>query len=298
VQFLSELRQCYSAIAGRFFADFTTIESISPAGALLLVAECDRWRETIAKQKLEPLNVNQWHPEVRNRLLEMGFFRLMRSTKPVVRQDIQGADESEQYLPFESGHKAEGIKAQALRLEIEKLGPKLRDHESLFEGLTEAMTNVEHHAYPVSAKVRRWWMSASVNATGRRLTVMFVDHGVGIPRTLPPDVVEHVRSALAQGGFEKLVKSDAKLIKAAVSLARSQTLKPHRGNGLKRDIQGYIERHDAVGSLLIISGRGQYRYTKQSGLKGKATTKALPIAFNGTFIEWVIEEYAASESHD
>ena len=297
VEFLNDVRTCASIGRGRLFVDFTTIKNITPAGALLLVAEFDRWRTLNSLKRLEPLELDKWDPVVKNRLVEMGFFELLRSSSHSKIVDEDQRDE-ERYLPFISGAGAEGEKARQLRVEIEKLGPKLRDRHSLFEGLTEAMTNVEHHAYHPGANLKRWWMSASVDATGQRLRVMFVDHGLGIPNTLPPDLVEAAMAAMAIGPFEHLFKSDAKLIKAAVSLRRSQTGKLNRGWGLKRDIRGYIERHEAVGSLRIVSGRGQYRYMKETGRKAKITTRALPIPFNGTFIEWIVEEYAASDNHD
>lgn len=298
VVFLNRVRECASASLGKFFVDFTTIRHLTAAGALLLVAEFDRWRELIEKQRLEPIEVEKWDPVVRNRLIEMGFFDLLGSSRKVERADDGQPVDGERYLPFISGHRSEGEKAKQLRVEIERLGPELRDKQSLFEGLTEAMTNVEHHAYPEGATIKRWWMSASVDATGRRLRVMFVDHGLGIPRTLPPDIVEAALAALAVGPLEEVVKSDAKLIKAAVSLQRSKTKKLNRGWGLKRDIQGYIERHEAVGSLRIVSGRGQYKYKKQTGQRSKISLKALPVPFNGTFIEWIVEEYAMSEDNE
>lgn len=298
IDFLNRVRECASASMGRFFVDFTTIRDLTPAGALLLVAEFDRWRELIKKQRLEPIELEKWNPVVTNRLIEMGFFDLLGSSKRIDRVADVNFGDGERYLPFISGHRAEGEKAKQLRVEIERLGPKLRDRQSLFEGLTEAMTNVEHHAYPADAQMKRWWMSASVDATGQRLRVMFLDHGLGIPQTLPPDIVEAAMAAMAIGPLEELIKSDAKLIRAAISLQRSQTGKPNRGWGLKRDVQGYIERHDAVGSLRIVSRKGQYRYRKQTGQRGRISTKALPVPFKGTFIEWIIEEYAASESHD
>ncbi|MFR0656732.1 hypothetical protein SB719_19475, partial [Pantoea sp. SIMBA_079] len=80
-----------------------------------------------------------------------------------------------------------------LRAKIDDLGPKIADHHLLYDGLVEAMTNTHQHAYRQKNKRRqkkhstlqRWWISASVNTSSNQMTVMALDHGHGIARTLP-----------------------------------------------------------------------------------------------------------------
>jgi hypothetical protein len=298
IKFLETVRACAGSMIGKFYVDFRTIRSLTPAAALLVVAEFDRWRELLPSQRLGPIDLEQWDPSVRNRLLEMGFFGLLRTSKAVQRADGGQLGDGERYLPFSSGHRSEGQKAKNLRLAIEDLGSRLRSPELLYQGLTEAMTNVQHHAYRPGEQIRRWWMSASVNATGKRLRVMFVDHGRSIPRTLTPEKLERIRSMMgALPPVADLLKNDAKLIEAAVAVNRSSTGEEHRGFGLNRDIRGYIENLDVQGKLRIVSGRGRYLYTKTPGEQGVVRTSALPVRFKGTFIEWIIEDYVASD-HD
>ncbi|NII75174.1 anti-sigma regulatory factor (Ser/Thr protein kinase) [Dyella sp. SG562] len=299
VDFLSLVRQTSTSILGKFYVDFTTVETLTPAAALLVVAEFDRWRELVKSRSLRPIDLDQWKPEVYNILYEMGFFDLLSTGKVKVPMPSHPVNVDERYLSFVSGHEAEGNKAKQLRLGIEALGPKLRQRNLLFQGLTEAMTNVKHHAYNVGDHVKRWWMSASVDTTGRRLRIMFLDHGLSIPVVLPRRKMERLR-AVAEFilPLPQLLKSDASLIQAAVELNRSGTGQDHRGFGLNRDIQGYIENLDARGKLRILSGRGQYVYEKSPGQSGSASTKALPAKFGGTFIEWIIEDYAAGDKDD
>lgn len=297
VEFLETVRACAGSMVGKFYVDFTTLETLTPAAALLVVAEFDRWRELERGQRLGPIDIDKWDPTVRNRLLDMGFFELLGTIEPV--QRVDHPDDGELYLPFSSGHRSEGEKAKSLRLAIESLGPKLRSPELLFQGLTEAMTNVQHHAYDDSAAVKRWWMSASVDQTGKRLRVMFVDHGLGIPRTLSLERVERFRrSAAAILPLGELLKNDAKLIEAAMVLNRSSTEELHRGFGLNRDVQGYIENLDVAGRLRIFSKRGQYTYSKNPGEKGRVKMSESPVSFDGTFIEWIIEDYAVELVHE
>jgi hypothetical protein len=293
VQFLEDVRTVAAGLRGQFWVDFTKIEQITPAAALLLVAELDRWKDRTAYKRLSALDIQGWRPAVRKRLSDMGFFTVLNADCAVVDPDDP---EGEHFLPFVTGHRSEGDKAKELRIAIESLGAKLKDSGALYDGLIEAMTNVEHHAYQpgIPESFKRWWMSASVNASKNRLTVMFVDHGLTIPRTLPKsDFWEQIRGTV--GLVAGLLKDHAKLIEAAISVERSQLNQGHRGNGLKRDIQGYVEQHEAVGSLRIISGDGQYVFQKRSGRPDKIELKTLPVRFRGTFIEWVIEDYATSE---
>lgn len=299
VDFLEKVRRMAGLLKGKFWVDFTNIGSITAAGALLMVAEFDRWTEKTSHRRLSALDLPSWHPAVRRRLKEMGFFTVLNTP-----YDEMDADdpEGERFLEFISGHRTEGDKAKELRKAIEGLGAKLRDAPALYDGLVEAMTNAHQHAYDDSARddTRRWWMSASVNAAANKLTVMFVDHGVTIPRTLPKSRLwEIIRSGFSGlGMLQALLKDHAKMIEAAISVDRSRMNEVHRGNGLKRDIQGYIEQHDAKGSLRIISGTGLYVYKKEPGTKSKVELSKLPAPFRGTFIEWVVENYAESDGND
>ncbi len=298
IEFLRLVRRLSTSMLGKFYIDFTTLETLTPAAALLLVAEFDRWREMVPGKALRPIDLDHWRPEVRNMLFHMGFFELMRTKEPVTPVETEMHD-GERYLPFYSGHASEGDKAQLLRRGIEDLGPKLRQKQLLYQGLTEAMTNVKHHAYEPLHPVKRWWMSASVDATGRRLRVMFVDHGMSIPVVLPQRKMERLRRvAESILPLPDLLKSDAKLIQAAVELNRSGTGQEHRGFGLNQDIQGYIENLDARGKLRILSGRGRYIYEKAPGEAGVVSTEALTERFGGTFIEWIIEDYAAGDDDE
>jgi anti-anti-sigma regulatory factor len=299
IGFLEHTRKMAGLTQGRFWVDFTQIESITAAGALLLVAEFDRWSEKTAQGRLRALDLQAWQPAVRRRLKEMGFFTVLNTPYDEIDPDDP---EGERFLAFISGHRTEGAKAKDLRQAIEGLGAKLRDAKALYDGLVEAMTNAQQHAYEehAAAETKRWWMSASVNAASNKLTVMFVDHGLTIPRTLPKsDLWEIIRGGLS--GMDVLrafLKDHAKMIEAAISVDRSRMKQSHRGNGLKRDIQGYIEQHDAKGSLRIISGTGLYVYKKEPGTKSKVELSKLSSPFRGTFIEWVVENYAESDGND
>lgn len=291
-RFLENVRTLARSLRSKLHVDLRTVRQITPAGALALVAEFDRWREISTGRRLKPVHLRDWQPDVRRKLLQMGFFDVLNARHDVA--DDEPVPGEETYLPFLSGHGSQGNLAQELRSSIERLGPKLTDRQLLYDGLVEAMTNVKQHAYSPTAKVKRWWMSASVDVNGNRLTVMFLDHGSSIPRTLPRSTVwERVRPVLELLGAE--VSDDAKMIQAALSAKRSRTGQENRGRGLREDIRGFIEEHEADGRLRVLSARGRCTFNKARGEDGRFEVERLDRPFKGTFLEWRIQDYSHGE---
>lgn len=295
VDFLKSVRLLARELQSKFMVDFTSLKEITPAAALLLVAEFDRWRGRSRARRLRPIDLENWTPSVRRRLKEMGFFDVLGAKCDIVDEAQAGED---RYLRFRSGIGSDGASAKSLRESIDGLGPRIADRDSLYGGLTEAMTNVQQHAYGSRGEVRRWWISASVNVDASSLTVMVVDHGVGIPATLPRSGLwEQIRGYGEAHGVGFLA-DDAKLLEAAFSVEgnRSQTREEHRGRGLKEDIKGYVQAHDSRGRLRVISKRGKYIYDRHTTDGERTSTEKLPVEFVGTFIEWTIEDYACGSS--
>lgn len=292
VGFLEKIKIVARGLNGRFLVDFTSAEQVTPAGALMLVAAFDRWRETLPERRLRAVSLNKWNPDVRRKLKEMGFFEVLGSSCDI---EDEAPPDADRYLPFLTGLGSEGDQAKALRKSIESLGPELADSGALYDGLVEAMTNVKQHAYIHGDDVKRWWMSASVNVAKNKLTVMFLDHGAGIPATLPRSRIwEQARGFLAKLGADAF-QDDARLIQAALSIERSRTGHDYRGNGLRQDIKGYVESHEARGRLRILSRRGRCVYEKDVGGLEKMDISRLETPLRGTFLEWTIEEYSGNE---
>ncbi|WP_146049838.1 hypothetical protein [Xanthomonas campestris] len=293
IQLLKDIRLATRVLDAKFMVDLTPLRQISPAAAILMVAECDRWREKTKSKWLRSVAAHDWDPSVRRRLKEMGFFDVLGM--PGVPEDPY-VDGEDRYLPFLTGSRNVGAPAQELRAGIEGLGLTIVDSSALYDGLVEAMTNVSQHAYKnqglAEGEPRRWWISASVNTSLNKMTVMVLDHGAGIARTLP-------RSSkwerLRQNVDVSLLKDDAKILEAAFSPEggnRSQTGEEFRGKGLRENVKGYIEAHNSRGHLHVIANRGRYRFSRDSATEmDTERTAGLELAFNGTFIEWVIEDY-------
>ena len=253
--------------------DFTQIRMVKPSGALVLAAELDRWNSLPGRYRFGRADTNKWMPNVRKLLGQMGFFELLGlSHQP------DTASEGPRYIKFRSGTQVDGEAVEELRtLDLSPVSvPKAR---LLFAAVTEAMTNVVHHAYKARHRgPKKWWLSAAHEAG--EVVILIYDQGSGIPETLPLTLGERLRDLLPGDS----ATHDGKMIEAAHSLSKSGTQEAHRGRGLGRDVRRYIEEHEGVGTYRVISGHGEYAVPAGKGAKGRV--KSHPRALQGTLIEW------------
>lgn len=265
--------------------DFRKLTHIGPRAALLLAAEIDRWCRLLMFQPvLQPRR--RWNTDVRRLLREMGLYDLVKVINPP--SDCGGHDGSLRFVRFRSEDQALGERADEIAASIEAISGGLQDggkeRQALYRGLVEAMTNVNHHAYPDDTEITpqplrgRWWMSASFDHTSRKVTISFFDQGVGIPATTErKHPGEKILGLIAKFGLQN---DDASLIQAATHLGRSRTDQGHRGGGLA-DIKRFTELV-TDGRLTILSGRGCYVYSAT----GSEQRETLPTPIGGTLIHW------------
>jgi len=197
-----------------------------------------------------------------------------------------------EYIKVQSGTQADGRLAVELRRTLfgphEEKVPKDK-RGSFFRGLTEAMTNVSQHAYPEDWDVgaikvikKGWWMLGHIDKLRKKLKIMIVDQGVGIPRSLPRthrDILPSLLAAL------KLENNDGAMIHAAMEVGRSRMGQTHRGKGLN-DLKQIIDLCQA-GTLRILSKKGEYVYRVRNGL-AISDVKGHTVSLNGTLVEWTI----------
>lgn len=279
-RFFIELRDSFKRHHSRALKiDLANLDILAPAAALILASEIDRWRRT-ERLRLRIDEPNKWKPEILNMLAQIGFFKTVGATNTLL---INSAIDSDRIiLEMSSGRHAQGQAAQDFRQKLEEFFGKISNSNLLFRALTEAMTNVLHHAYPQSNATddrNRWWMTGA--CINNELSVIFADHGVGIPRTLDKhNTIEALRTKLHLG------RADSDQIYLATLLGRTQTKKPYRGNGL-RDMQDLIRKAPFGGRLRILSLNGEYIYTKSND---KEHIQKLDHGFplSGTLIQWVL----------
>ena len=256
----------------RLYIDFTPIRTVTPSGALVLAAELDRWNH-LPKAPRFRADTRKWAPDVRRLLGQMGFFKLLK-----LDHVPDTVSEGARYVEFRSGTVVDGKEVEDLRrLDLSPISvPKAK---LLFAAVTEAMTNVVHHAYKdEDSGPKNWWLSAAYEAD--EVVILIYDQGAGIPKTLPLTRGETLRDLLPDG----FAVHDGKMIEVAHEGSRSGTGEEYRGRGLRRDVRRYIEEHDGQGTYRVISRRGEYTVPAGRGAKGSVRSRPKPL--RGTLIEW------------
>ena len=222
--------------------------------------------------------------KVERQLTESGFFELLK-----VESRNVAPSRVNRYIRFKSDQKINGIDIQQLRQEL--LGQDLKMPPAIaravFRALSEAMTNVNHHAYKSKAFLSpsaafelrgRWWLFATLNVPHNLFSLTFYDSGVGIPKTLPRKyAVELIRQMFSL--LPGMLPDDAQMIEAAMRLGRTRTDLDYRGKGLL-DLAKLIDVLGA-GEMNIYSRQGKYSYTPL-----KQTRTNTPHFIEGTLIEW------------
>jgi hypothetical protein len=260
---------------------FNNIKRLSSAAALVLASEVDLWRQRVAR----PLraNVKTWDKSIRKILFEMGYFELLKLDLPPVK-DAPTDVTFVRFIRGGTGDRDYGKLARRLREEIDAIvGSAIKKHP-LYEGLSEAITNVGQHAYPAAASnagKKQWWLSASYNKSDRHLNVMFYDRGVGIPTTLPNwGLYERVKDL-----FDAW--TDSEKIEAATEYGRSSTFRAERGKGLQNLVEFARAYDDGSLSIYSLCGLYRVRHTRENRIVG--TRRDHSTSIGGTLIEWSVK---------
>ena len=114
-----------------------------------------------------------------------------------------------------------------------------------------------------------------VEKAGEYVRSVFLDTGVGIPKTIRLNFVEQVTNLLLKD------KSDAKYISSALKgTFRTETREGHRGKGLPGIYEDALSGR--ICDLSIVSGRGKCTVLEN----GEIEETVLHTNFEGTLISW------------
>jgi hypothetical protein len=263
--------------------DFSQLRTISTGAAMVLVSTVDQWKERV-RRKLRA-NFDEWHEDIKKALCQMGYCEALKISPPSI--DLQAGSTS--FIRFLKGSVMEGkssSKAVKLRKQLENVAGASIERQPLFEGISEAITNVCQHAYAgVTDDSRKyWWVSGSFDQKTRELCVTFYDRGIGIPRSILKNKLLEILWA-AMGKW-----TDSKRIEAAMKLGRSSTKRTERGKGLN-DFIAFAKAHER-GKLQIRSLRGLYeqQYQNTDGVAKVPITRRSDYknSVGGTLIEWSV----------
>ncbi|WP_368507917.1 hypothetical protein [Bradyrhizobium lupini] len=278
------------------YIDFATMKRITPVTALVLASEYDRAIAVFGVDELlRAVNLHLWEPEVHDTLKDVGFLNLLKVED--ARSKLQERN-GIYTIPFIAGSKVRGEMIERLIKGLGELagssgvadGETLLGHSRVYDGLGEAIQNVQDHAYPDwladASLAKKWWMTGAVEPSKKRFTIAIYDHGISIPVSLPRwTKYDEFRANVARtigGGYNPTDSPhrDGETIAKAMELGRSSTGKDHHGKGLPviRDIIDNCRG----GTVRIISRNGTYTCT--AGEDPKHASHALPL--RGTLVEW------------
>ncbi|HDX8617531.1 hypothetical protein ACEUCH_05260 [Aeromonas hydrophila] len=270
---------------------FDKLTKISTSAALVLTAEISKWDSSIIK-RLKPQE-DGWQENIYDNFFQLGFFELFEN-KPKKPHTGKNTPSHLNFVKYFKGDCSDSEKARKNKVELrtqisELVGSKVPKWTILHSGLSEAVTNVTHHAYPDNFEKndKSWYLTGSYNTNTKEMMISFFDQGVGIPNSLPDSKIwEKVLSYFASTGVSIAEqKKHETLLKAAVSLDRTRTGQNDRGKGLQ-DLLEFI-RQRAEGSLSIMSYHGAYECNVIAG-KEHVSTASFSRPLCGTLITWCV----------
>ncbi len=256
--------------------DLHDLESISPAAAVVLVAELQRCLRLMrgSQRGLK----GRWPREEFDSskvLAGLGAASLLDVPEPTTVE----SDESRAWFKIISKDVVPTQEIDELILHYRQFIAIDRVWRSKFyRALGDAASNVIEHAYPGKTSephlLRRWWMAGIVDGSNSTINFVFWDQGVGIPTTMRQRRLRRIHGSSP--------KADAKLIRLATTVGESRHRNKRRGHGLR----ALIELIDLApgGVLRICSGQGIYEY--QKGKPHQRDILARPVG--GTLIVWSI----------
>lgn len=270
--------------------DFDYLNSISTSAALVLTAELSKWDDSI-RNRLTP-EIENWNPDMLVNFNELGFFDLFKNKPKNLDGFEQKARHNRKIVKYIKGRCGDDKDKQTRFLKdsiTEIIGSKINKWMFLHSGLSEAIVNVSHHAYPnenwYSTIDKNWYLTASYNTQKKELKVVFYDQGIGIPKSLPvSDLWEKALDFLSIFPMADR-KKDEVLLKAAVELDRTRTEESDRGKGLQDLLEFIRQRRD--GYLSIISLRGLFKLEVRDGIE-TVRSEHFDNPVSGTLIIWSV----------
>ncbi|MTH60673.1 ATP-binding protein [Paracoccus litorisediminis] len=276
------------------YLDFSGVEYISTAGAVIIASEYQKVKEITGK--IPPaVNLDLWSKEAFDTLFGIGFFEAVGLASDGSHHVYQSSNSK--ILKVISVGRRDDIKLPLIGRYISELYefihpgtsvPKEVVRETL-TSISEGITNTLHHAYDDPdadySPEEKIWITASADRSDGSLTIVLLDHGRGIPVTYPKlELKEIVTLAVERltknsGGVGK----DAAYIAAAMRYGRSQTMEPQRGKGLPQ-MRSLIRRLNHGGSMTVRSNAGWWHRPE----RGPIRMGNWPESLEGTLIEWTI----------
>lgn len=293
--------------------DFSKTKKMFTEGTLYLLAELETLKITNPDIKFSLIPSKE--VIVNQVLKQTGILELLGVSLNF--EDME-FDETVKYWKYSSGHKVEMDSAEDMLDDFDDLLSE-SSSTSIFNSITEAVTNCHHHAYlekrfindPMKAK--KWWIFSQEK--DNKLSICVCDLGIGIPKSLlrnSENVAEDWFSSLKnflKSHKEKYDRDSASII-AAIEIGNTRTNLVNRGKGLNQIINQISTLCDHKASIAILSNKGSYIINRgmieDRPLTGIVDGFSLPYkqSIDGTVILWEIpidkqiSDNASGASHE
>ena len=283
------------------YIDFSKMHKASVACVVVFTCYADLWKHLCVS--VRPVT-NTWHPGIRELFSQLGFFKAMHykdetdvvniSTSPYVFKELRGyfiTNESRSLNQFARDY-------PSIRADMESLiGGSLNNiAKSYYRSISEAVTNIYHHAYDKMHRswfFEKWWISIAFDKTTNELVVIVFDHGKGIPATAWNTKIfscymrfsKELDDILSLKPFTSEIQRKVLFLvfEQNASIARKQG----RGHGCA-DIKSLLSNIKG-GKLSVISLQAKYansNYKGNKAVRGESKSRTVPL--QGTLLEWRI----------
>ena len=283
------------------YIDFSRMRKASVACAIVFTCYADLWKHSCAS--VHPVT-NTWHPGIRELFSQLGFFKAMRykddlgawdlSNSPYIFKELRGYSISGESRTLDYFAKD----FPSIRADMESLiGESLNEVSlSYYRSISEAVTNIYHHAYDKKAGswfIDKWWVSVAFDKIAKELVVIVFDHGKGIPATAWTTKLFSGYMRFLKG-VDNLVSSNrltSELQKNVLFLVFEQNasiaIKQGRGHGCA-DIRSLLGAIKGC-RLSVISLQAKYSNKHYKGHRTeRGKSWSLPVPLQGTLLEWRI----------
>ena len=265
------------------FIDFDGLEEISTSAGLVLAATIFEWQGKMPERMIA--NHEDWNNSIKTQLVQLGFFELFGMPAPAIEIE-KSTIKSLKYIRGASGDDDKLVQfKENLRFMLD-VDLSRQKWTFLYSGLSEAMTNALQHAYE-NTEEKPWFMTGGFDTTTRELKIVFYDHGIGIPKSLPKTHgMGKVQKFLAEYFLDY---NDASAIQAAVEMGKTSTEQKSRGKGLSDMLKFIKERKSGYMSIMSLKGLYKYEKTGKNGDEKPHKIKSLSHPILGTLIIWSVK---------
>lgn len=272
---LTFIEKIHKALNDKFHhirLDFEDTEAMYGPATLLLRAELHRIRERYPKRSVKC-------SYAKNQSVNLALSQL--NVLSACGQSSRGTPNEDQTELFrswrsESGKGSDGQKCDPILDEYELYLHGTLSQE-LYDGLTEAMTNTRHHAYPnrrsEEAEYTEWWIFSQ--ELSDHLLINICDLGIGIPKSLPSQRPQLWKKLLLLSE----APLDSEIIQCTIDNKISSTGEDYRGKGLTQ-LASVADSLPQTG-FMIFSGKGLY-----AKKNNEVTVKDYEQPINGTIAVW------------